>query len=319
MAQERVGRFSHDQISLQTRRLPGWQTTIMLVMALRPRQWLKNGLLFVPLAFTLNLHHVDLVARTLGAFMCFCALSSAGYLLNDVKDVESDRAHPAKRSRPIASGRLSVPVALAAALALALAGLGGCFWLSPQFGGTGVAYLGMTTVYTLWMKHQVLLDVFGIAAGFVIRAAAGAVAIGVPISPWLYSATMLGALLIALGKRRADLQTLGASAARHRRNLEAYTVELVDQLIAIISGTALMTYALYTFSAENLPRDHSMMLTIPVVLYGLFRYLYLLHVRGGGGAPDELLLRDTPLLASIGVWAALAVAVLYLGSGQVAL
>jgi 4-hydroxybenzoate polyprenyltransferase len=283
-----------------------------LVSALRPRQWVKNGLLFIPLAFTLNLQHADLLFRSVVAFVCFCALSSAGYILNDVRDLEADRAHPTKRLRAIASGRLSPSVAISIGVLLAVFGIGVSFMLRPQLGGLAVAYLGMTATYTLWLKHQVLLDIFGLAAGFVIRAAAGAVVIAVPISPWLYSATMLGALLIALGKRRSELQALGTAAASHRRNLQAYSLPLVDHLIVIISSAAVMTYALYTFSAENLPRDHSMMLTVPVVLYGLFRYLFLVFSSTDAAAPEDLLLRDTPLLASVAIWAVLAVAILYL-------
>src|SRR5919202_1623466 len=233
-----------------------------LLLALRPRQWTKNGLIFVALAFTLNLQDVTLVGKAGQAFACFCALSSAGYLLNDVVDVEADRQHPTKRLRPIAAG--TVPIGLALVLG-------------------------------------------------VVLAAAGAVAIEVPISPWLYIATMLGSLLIALGKRRAELGILGLEAAGHRRNLDAYSLEFIDQLILIVSSAALMTYALYTFSAENLPKNLSIMLTIPVVLYGLFRYLFLVHEGSAGGAPEDLLFRDRPLLVAVVIWALLAVATLYAG------
>jgi 4-hydroxybenzoate polyprenyltransferase len=177
-----------------------------------------------------------------------------------------------------------------------------------------VAYVALTAVYSTTLKHIVLLDIFAIAGGFVLRAAAGAVAIDVPISPWLYIATLLGALLIALGKRRTELEILGAEVAvGHRRNLQSYTIEFIDQLILLVSSAALMTYALYTFSAENLPKNHSMMLTIPVVMYGLFRYLFLVREGDVGGAPEELLFRDRPLLISVVVWAVLAVTTLYLG------
>jgi 4-hydroxybenzoate polyprenyltransferase len=284
-----------------------------LLVALRPRQWTKNGLLFVALAFTLNLQEWALLARTLAAFVCFCALSSAGYLLNDVLDVEADRQHPTKRLRPIAAGQVAVGLALGLGVALAVAGLVGCWLTAPLLGLLAVAYLGLTALYSTTLKHLVLLDIFGLAGGFVLRAAAGAVAIDVPISPWLYSATLLGALLIALGKRRTELQTLGVEAAGHRRNLEAYSLEFIDQLILVVSSAALMTYALYTFSAENLPRNHSMMLTIPVVLYGLFRYLFLIREGDVGGSPEELLFRDRPLLVAVILWAVLAVIVLYLG------
>jgi 4-hydroxybenzoate polyprenyltransferase len=287
-----------------------------VVRALRPRQWTKNGLVFIALAFTLNQRQepfdASLLLRSLGAFLCFCALSSAGYLLNDVLDVEADRQHPTKRLRPIAAGQLSVGLAVVLGVLLAVAGLAGAFAITPLLGVLSLAYVLLTAVYSTTLKHMVLLDIFGLAGGFVLRAAAGAVAIAVPISPWLYIATLLGALLIALGKRRAELQTLGIEATTHRRNLESYTVEFIDQLILVISSAALMTYALYTFSAENLPRNHSMMLTIPVVMYGLFRYLFLVRRGDAGGAPEELLFRDRPLLLAVVVWALLAVALLYL-------
>jgi len=285
-----------------------------LIVALRPRQWPKNGLVFIALAFTLNLQEPGLLVRSVAAFACFCALSSAGYLLNDVVDVEADRGHPTKRLRPIAAGQMPVQFALGLGLGLALVGLAGAFVITPLLGVLALAYALLTAVYSTTLKHLVLLDIFGIAGGFVLRAAAGAVAIDVPISPWLYIATLLGALLIALGKRRTELETLGVEAAiGHRRNLESYSLDFIDQLILVVSSAALMTYALYTFSAENLPRNHSMMLTIPVVLYGLFRYLFLVREGDIGASPEELLFRDRPLLAAVAVWALLAVTILYLG------
>lgn len=289
-------------------------TSRALLAALRPKQWTKNGLLFVALAFTLNLQQPSLVARSLAAFVCFCALSSAGYLLNDVLDVEADRRHPTKRLRPIASGMVPVPLALSLGVILTVGGLLAAFLMEPLLGALALAYVLLTAFYSTTLKHLVLLDIFALAGGFVLRAAAGAVAIDVPISPWLYIATLLGALLIALGKRRTELQTLGVDmAAGHRRNLESYSLEFIDQLILVISGAALMTYALYTFSAENLPRNHSMMLTIPIVLYGMFRYLFLVHDGDVGGSPEELLFRDRPLLLAVVVWALSAVLILYLG------
>jgi 4-hydroxybenzoate polyprenyltransferase len=285
-----------------------------LLIAMRPRQWPKNALVFIALAFTLNLQDPTLVRRSVITFVCFCMLSSAGYLLNDVMDIQADRAHPTKRRRPIASGQVPVAVACWVGSLLVIGGLAIAFALSFLLGLLALAYALLTAVYSLTLKHIVLLDIFGIAGGFVLRAAAGAVAIDVPISPWLYIATLLGALLIALGKRRTELETLGVEAAvGHRRNLESYTIEFIDQLILIISGAALMTYALYTFSAENLPKNHSMMVTIPVVMYGMFRYLFLIRQGDIGGSPEELLFRDRPLLAAVVVWALLAVTMLYLG------
>jgi 4-hydroxybenzoate polyprenyltransferase len=284
-----------------------------VLIALRPRQWTKNLLVFVALAFTLNIQDPTLLVRSIATFVLFCCLSSAGYLLNDVMDIDADRRHPTKRLRPVASGAVSVALALTVGIALAVVGVLGCAALSPLLGAIGLSYLAITAVYTAWLKHVVLVDIFAIAAGFVLRAAAGGVAIDVPISPWLYSATMLGALLIALGKRRAEIQTLGEVAAVHRRNLEAYTLDFIDQLTIVITSAAIMTYALYTFSAENLPRNHSMMLTIPVVLYGVFRYLFLVRSGDDNGAPEELLFRDRPLLIAVVVWAVLAVTILYVG------
>src|SRR5439155_19986826 len=222
-------------------------------------------------------------------------------------------SHPTKRLRPIAAGQMAVPFALGLGVTLAAIGVAGGFDINPLLGLLTLAYGLLTAVYSMTLKHLVLLDIFGIAGGFVVRAAAGAVAIDVPISPWLYSATLLGALLIALGKRRAELQTLGVDAVGHRRNLESYSLEFIDQLILVISSAALMQYALYTFSAENLPKSHSMMLTIPVMLYGLFRYLFLVREGDVGAAPEDLLFRDRPLLAAVAVWAVLAVMMLYLG------
>lgn len=289
-----------------------------VLAALRPRQWTKNGLIFVALAFTLNLQQPALLARTLAAFALFCALSSAGYLLNDVADVEADRGHPTKRYRPIAAGTVSVQFALGLGAALAALGVLGSWAIRPGLGLLALGYLALTASYSLWLKHTVLLDVFGMAAGFVLRAAAGAAAIDVPVSPWLYTATLLGALLIALGKRRAEIQALGTGAAAHRPALDAYSQPLLDQLMMIVSSAALMTYALYTFSAENLPKDHSLMLTIPVVLYGLFRYHFLIHRARDdlGGAPEDLLYRDRPLLLAVVAWAILAVTLLYLGAAR---
>jgi 4-hydroxybenzoate polyprenyltransferase len=303
-ALSKTGRRTHDVGLARTARA--------LVVALRPRQWTKNGLLFVALLFTLNLHNPGLLARALAAFVAFCALSSAGYLLNDVLDVDRDRQHPKKRLRPIAAGLLPVPAAIAVGIALALGACLGALALDRRLGALALTYLVLTACYSAWMKHVVLLDVFGIAAGFVVRAAAGAAAIDVPLSPWLYTATMLGALVIALGKRRAELQSLGAGAGTRRRTLAEYSIDLIDQLILVLSSAVVMTYALYTFSAANMPKDHSMMLTVPVVLYGLFRYLFLVRASDAGGAPEDLLFMDRPLLASVVVWATLSAAILYL-------
>jgi 4-hydroxybenzoate polyprenyltransferase len=296
----------------QPNALRSMPTGAALLVALRPKQWTKNLLVFAGLVFTYNLANVAMLSATVGAFAVFCALSSAGYLWNDVRDAPADRRHPLKQRRPIASGRLSTDVAMAAALVLAVGGLGVAFSQRPAFGAVAAGYLLLTVAYSAWLKHLVLIDIFAIAAGFVLRAVGGAVVIGVPVSPWLYVCTVLAALLLALGKRRHELVALAGAAQEHRRNLEQYTVELVDQLVLIVATAAIIAYSLYTFSAENLPRDHSMMLTIPFVLYGVFRYLYLVRVRGEGGAPEDMLLSDPGLLATVLGWGLASVTILYL-------
>lgn len=285
---------------------------LALLQALRPKQWTKNLLVFAGLVFAYRLGNDRTLALTVGAFAVFCALSSAGYLWNDIRDLTADRLHPTKKLRPIASGRVPVAVALALAVVLSGAGLAGAFALRPSFGLVALAYLLLTISYSVWLKHLVLIDVFAIAAGFVLRAVGGAVVIGVPVSPWLYVCTVLGSLLLALGKRRHELALLDRAAAGHRKNLGQYTLELVDQLIMIVASATIMAYSLYTFSAETLPADHSMMLTIPLVLYGIFRYLYLLRIKRQGGAPEDMLLADPGLLGTVITWGLLTLAILYL-------
>ncbi len=283
-----------------------------LVRSLRPRQWTKNGVVLVGLIFARQLGQPESVVRATLALVDFCLLSGAVYLANDLVDLEKDRRHPVKRHRPLAAGLLSRRVAAAAAALLAAGALALALALSRPFFVAAVAYLVLQGLYLACFKHLVILDVLALAAGFVLRASAGAVVIDVPISPWLYVCTMLLALFLALGKRRQELLLLAVDAAEHRPALEQYTVGLLDHLMQIVTTSLLFSYMLYTFSAENLPRNHAMMLTIPFVLYGLFRYLYLVHVRGEGGAPDEVLLRDAPLALCVGLWALSAVLILYL-------
>ncbi|MCC6178044.1 MAG: decaprenyl-phosphate phosphoribosyltransferase [Chloroflexi bacterium] len=284
---------------------------LAVLRALRPKQWSKNLLVFAGLVFTYNLLNPGMLERVIGAFLVFCALSSAGYLWNDLRDVRADRLHPTKRFRPIASGLVPVGLAASAGLILGLGGLGGAFALGVPFGLVASLYLLLTVSYSIWLKHLVLIDIFSISAGFVLRAVGGAVVIGVPVSPWLYVCTVLVSLFLALGKRRNELEVLESGAGNHRKNLEQYSLELVDQLILIVASVTIMAYSLYTFSADNLPRDHSMMATIPLVLYGLFRYLYLVRVRGQGGAPEDMLLTDPGLLGTVVAWALLSVVLLY--------
>jgi 4-hydroxybenzoate polyprenyltransferase len=278
----------------------------------RPRQWTKNGVVLVGLVFARELGHPDQVLRGAVAVAVFCLLSGAVYLFNDLLDLEKDRLHPTKRRRPLASGQLAPGVALAAGIALIVAGLGAALAVAPPFAAVAAGYLALQAAYVGLLKHAVILDVLAIAAGFVLRAVAGAVAVQVPISPWLYVCTMLLALFLGLGKRRQELVLLEGAAAGHRPALEQYTIGLLDHLQQVVTTALLLAYMLYTFFAENLPRNHAMMLTIPFVLYGLFRYMYLVHVRGEGGSPEEVLLRDRPLAACVALWAAAAVLILYL-------
>lgn len=296
---------------------------VHLARALRPKQWTKNLLLFAPLLFTMNLQwdpahpggFLALLLRVTVAFGLFSLLSSAGYLVNDLLDLDRDRLHPTKRLRPLAAGLVSPSLALVLAGVLALGSVVGGFLLSGAYGAVQSSYVVLNTAYSLWLKHVLLVDVFAVAAGFVLRAVAGAVVIAVPISPWLYLCTLLGALFLALAKRRAEYRLLEAEAVNHRPVLEGYTLPVLDQLLAVVTAATVIAYSLYTFTAENLPRNGAMMLTIPFVLFGLFRYLYLANVRDQGGSPEDVLLQDWPLWLTIVLWASTALAVLWLFRG----
>ncbi len=279
---------------------------------MRPLHWTKNGVLFAALVFDHRLFELDPLVRTVVAVIVFCALSSGIYLFNDVRDAERDRLHPIKRQRAVAAGTLSRATALAMAAALIAAGLVVAYLVRPEFLLVAAWYVGLMILYSLWLKQWVLVDVLAIAAGFVLRAAAGAVAIGVEISPWLLVCTMLLALLLGFGKRRHELLTLRGRAVRHRANLGAYTARLLDQLIGTSAAATVIAYAIYTFDAASVPRNHSMMLTIPFVVYAVFRYLHLVYARRLGGSPEILLVRDRPLLASILLWGIGSVLILYI-------
>jgi 4-hydroxybenzoate polyprenyltransferase len=287
-------------------------TARALLLSMRPRQWPKNAVVLVGLVFARELGDPTQVARAVTAALLFCLLSGAVYLVNDLRDADKDRLHPTKRLRPIASGALAPSVAAVAAAAFVVGGLGAAFWLSPAFGAVALAYLALQGAYVAGLKDAVLLDVLLLAGGFVLRAVAGAVVVDVPISPWLYVCTLLLALFLALGKRRQELVLLAGEASDHRPALDHYTVPLLDQLLQVVTTSLLVAYMLYTFFAENLPRNRAMMLTIPLVLYGLFRYLYLVHARGEGGSPEEVLLRDRPLALCLILWGASAAAILYI-------
>ena len=276
-----------------------------LIKTMRPRQWTKNAFVFAAVVFDrqLSLHNPLPLFHSLIGFILFCLLSSSVYIFNDLIDVEADRKHPLKSKRPIASGRLPVSVALVTLGVLLAVTFPVAYLLSPNFLIISIAYFLVNVAYTLWLKHIPLIDVLIIALGFVLRVGAGVTLIQVQrFSPWLYVVTTLLALYIGFGKRRAELTLLNEDAQSHRRVLDGYNLPLLDQLITIVSSSTILTYSLYTFSAPNLPANHAMMLTIPFVLYGIFRYLYLIQIKHEGGAPEEILLADRPLQVTVLLW-----------------
>ena len=289
------------------------QQLVGLLQTMRPKQWTKNVVVFAPLIFDGKLFHLTQFSRTLLAFALFCLISSTVYIINDLADIEQDRLHPKKRTRPLPSGKLSPGLAIAGAAGLVLISLPAALALSTSFSLILLAYLALNIAYSFYLKHLVIIDVLVLAAGFVLRVAGGVAVVHVErFSPWLYLVVTLGSLFLGFGKRRHELLLLEERADGHRAILAEYTVPFLDQLISLVTSTMVIAYSLYTFSAPNLPANHTMMLTIPFVLYGLFRYLYLIHVKREGGAPDELLLSDKPLLLTGLLWVATVVAVLYL-------
>jgi 4-hydroxybenzoate polyprenyltransferase len=283
-----------------------------LVVSLRPRQWVKNLFVFAGLVFAQRLFTAS-VWPALGAFAIFCALSGAIYLLNDVADRDKDRLHPRKRERPIASGLLPVSVALGSAIVLIVAGLAAAVALSGGFASVALAYVVLLSLYSVVLKHVVIVDVLTVAIGFVLRAAGGALAIGVEISGWLLICTVLIALFLALGKRRHEYLTLEGEAARHRPILAEYSAGLLDQMIAVVTASTVTAYALYTMSPETVAKFHTQLLpaTLPFVLYGIFRYLYLLYRRQLGGNPSELFLNDRALLLNTIGWILAVLLIIY--------
>ncbi len=284
-----------------------------LLLALRPHQWSKNLVVLAALIFARQLFHVPSLVAALEAFLLFCVLSGAVYLINDLVDLEQDRLHPVKRQRPLASGRLSPGLAQGAAAILVVGGLAGSFALEASFGVTAFSYFALMVCYTLFLKNVVILDVLTLSFGFVLRAIAGAVAIGVAFSNWLLVCTMLLALFLALTKRRHELLLLADGAAGHRRILGEYSLSLLDQMIAVVTASTLLSYALYTQSPETVFKfgTDRLVWTLPFVLYGIFRYLYLVHQRDEGGNPSLVLINDRPLLAAVGLWTVAVIAIIY--------
>jgi 4-hydroxybenzoate polyprenyltransferase len=280
---------------------------------MRPKQWLKNVFVFAALVFDRQLIALDSLLITLAAALLFCLASSLVYVINDLSDIESDRQHPAKQHRPLASGQLSKRTAIISAIFLGLITFPTAFLVNLQLGVILLGYFALMLVYSYWLKHIPLIDVMVIAAGFVLRVAAGVVIIETErFSPWLFVATVFLALLLGLGKRRAEIELLTTEASNHRRVLDGYTLELLDQLLTIVLSTTLMTYCLYTFSAAVTPGGYHMMLTIPFVIYGLFRYLYLVRIKHFGGAPEEIVISDRPMQLTVGLWGLTVLAILYL-------
>lgn len=285
---------------------------IGILKSLRPKQWTKNGFIFAALIFDIKLFQTEPLIRTLYGFILLCLLSGTVYIINDLVDVEKDRQHPTKKNRPIASGRVPYGTALAVAIILSVMCLSLGFWLDTMFGVIAAGYWLLQIAYSLLLKNIVIVDVLTVAGGFVLRVAAGVVLVQAErFSPWLYVFTVLLALFLVLGKRRQELALLKDHAVNTRAILNEYNLAFLDEMMAIVTAGTVMTYSFYTFSAPNLPSNHLMMLTIPFVLFGIFRYLYVIHVQGNGGAPDEVLLFDRPLQVSIALFTLTVIAILY--------
>lgn len=288
-------------------------TATSLFVSLRPDQWHKNLIVFAALIFAVKLLDPAALARATAAFLIFCAVSSVVYLLNDLADRDQDRQHPTKRMRPIAAGDLPPTTAVTVAVVLGATALVAAFWLGPAFGLAAAAYLALFVLYTIWLKHVVVLDVMAIAIGFVLRAVAGGLVIGVHISNWLLVCTMLGALFLGLAKRRHEMTLLTDGAGGHRKILEEYDPYLLDQMIGVVAAATMVAYIIYCAS----PETHAvfgtewLVLTTPFPVYGLFRYLYLVHRKAGGGNPSDLLLKDRPLLACVLLWGLTSVLIIY--------
>jgi 4-hydroxybenzoate polyprenyltransferase len=284
-----------------------------LLKTMRPRHWTKNAFIFAALVFDGKLFHLPDFLRTLAGFGLFCLISSAVYIFNDLFDLEADRQHPMKRDRPLASGKLAVPVAIAAGSILTFMTLALGYWLAWQFDLVLLVYFAMILAYSKWLKHIPVLDVLVLATGFVLRVHAGTMLITVErFSPWMYVVMTLLALYLGFGKRRAELALLADDAANHRKVLDGYTLPLLDQFITIVSGMTIVAYSLYTFFRPEAPGGYALMLTIPFVVYAIFRYLYLIHVKDAGGEPEEILLSDRPFQISILLWGLAVLAVFYL-------
>ena len=289
-----------------------------VLISLRPEQWTKNLLVFAGLLFGGRLLDASAALAAAWTFVLFCALSGAIYLFNDVRDRDGDRRHPIKRTRPIAAGVLRPSTALITATTLVAAGIAGAVVVTPVLAGVAAAYTALLLLYTFAFKHLVIIDVMTIAAGFVLRAIAGAVAVGVPFSSWLLACTTLLALFLALSKRRHELVLLGGGADEHRPILNEYSPYLLDQMISVVTASTVIAYTVYATSPDTAARlgTSHLGVTVPFVLYGIFRYLYLVHQKQGGGSPSTLLLSDRPLLLCVGLWVGTVAALMYSPLGR---
>ncbi|GAB4574057.1 MAG: decaprenyl-phosphate phosphoribosyltransferase [Anaerolineae bacterium] len=282
-----------------------------LLRTMRPRQWIKNGMVFAGLVFDAQLFVWDSVWRVTLAFLLFCVIAGTVYIINDLADIEKDRQHPKKRKRPLASGALPVSVGRAAAVVLPLVALGIALWFSRPLALTLLVYLLVQIAYSFWLKNVVLIDVMVIASGFLLRVVAGVVVIDVSrFSPWLYVVTGFAALFLAVGKRRQELLLLAEKAAEFRPAYQHYNLALLDEMLRLVTTGTLLSYTLYTF--ESRPDRYGMLLTIPFAVYAVMRYLHIIHVQGKGSAPDEVLVEDIPLMITIALWGLVIVGVLYL-------
>lgn len=293
------------------------QTLLQILIGMRPKQWTKNLLVFAGLLFAHKAGNLASVLQAVEAFAIFCVLAGATYLINDALDAERDRLDPAKSDRPIASGKLSIRAAVTAAVVLLLAGLVGAHFAAQGLLPLCLTYVGITLAYSSLLKHVVIVDVFCVASGFVLRAVVGAVAVRAEVSPWLIICTLLLSLFLALSKRRAELTKLGDDAVSHRASLAEYSPYLLDQMISVVTASTLMSYALYTIADRTVDvvGNTHLLYTIPFVIYGIFRYLYLVHMKGSGGQPEKILLSDRPLQLNLALYILTVALVLYRGNG----
>jgi 4-hydroxybenzoate polyprenyltransferase len=285
---------------------------VEIFKSLRPQQWIKNLFIFAPVIFSRNILNGPLVLKTAAAFVAFCLIASAHYIFNDIRDLEEDRLHPVKSKRPLASGRLKTGPAVLACVVIAVLGLSVAATVNRGVLMISAAYLVLQVLYSLRLKHVVILDVFVVAAGFVIRVVAGGLAIEVAISSWLLICTMLLALFLAMEKRRYEIVLLKGEAANHRPILKEYNTTLLDQMISVVTASTLIAYCLYTISEETVAKfgTRKLIYTVPFVLYGIFRYLYLIHLKAGGGSPESLIVKDKPLLLDLFLWIVASILIL---------